>query len=87
MKNIRIFYLKIFNFLVVKFSIYLNRHVFVMGTCYTEAPYIAPSGNILPSSFISSVFSTSLLVPVSARSSTDSVSGSVKQSRHSNNGM
>ena len=30
MKNIRIFYLKIFNFLVVKFSIYLNRHVFVM---------------------------------------------------------
>ena len=30
MKNIRIFYLKIFLFLVVKFSIYLNRHVFVM---------------------------------------------------------
>ena len=30
MKNIRIFYLKIFIFLVVKFSIYLNRHVFVM---------------------------------------------------------
>ena len=30
MKNIRIFYLKIFNFLVVKFSIYLNRHVFIM---------------------------------------------------------
>ena len=30
MKNIRIFYLKIFNLLVVKFSIYLNRHVFVM---------------------------------------------------------
>ena len=28
MKNI--FYLKIFNFLVVKFSIYLNRRVFVM---------------------------------------------------------
>ena len=25
------FYLKIFFFLVVKFSIYLNRHVFVMG--------------------------------------------------------
>ena len=31
MKNIRIFYLKIFLFLVVKFSIYLNRHVFVMN--------------------------------------------------------
>ena len=32
MKNIRIFYLKIFLFLVVKFSIYLNRHVNVMFT-------------------------------------------------------
>ena len=30
MKNIRFFYLKIFIFLVVKFSIYLNRRVFVM---------------------------------------------------------
>ena len=30
MKNIRIFYLKIFLFLVVKFSIYLNKRVFVM---------------------------------------------------------
>ena len=30
MKNISIFYLKIFNFFVVKFSIYLNRRVFVM---------------------------------------------------------
>ena len=30
MKNIRIFYLKIFPSLVVKFSIYLNRRVFVM---------------------------------------------------------
>ena len=30
MKNIRFFYLKIFIFLVVKFSVYLNRHVFVM---------------------------------------------------------
>ena len=32
MKNIRIFYLKIFIFLVVKFSVYLNRYVFVMTT-------------------------------------------------------
>ena len=30
MNNIRIFYLKIFLFLVVKFSVYLNRRVFVM---------------------------------------------------------
>ena len=31
MKNIRVFYLKILNFLVVKFSVHLNRRVFVMG--------------------------------------------------------
>ena len=30
MKNIRVFYLKIFKFLDMKFSIYLNRHVFIM---------------------------------------------------------
>ena len=30
MKNIRVFYLKIFRILEVKFSIYLNRRVFVM---------------------------------------------------------
>ena len=30
MKNIRIFHLKIFIFLVGKFSVYLNRRVFVM---------------------------------------------------------
>ena len=30
MKNIRFFYLKNFLFLVVKFSIYLNRRVFVL---------------------------------------------------------
>ena len=30
MKNIRIFYLKILIFLVVKLSVYLNRRVFVM---------------------------------------------------------
>ena len=30
MKNINFFYLKIFHCLVVKFSVYLNRHVFVM---------------------------------------------------------
>ena len=32
MKNIRVFYLKIFIFLVVKFTVYLNRHVFVIVT-------------------------------------------------------
>ena len=31
MKNIRIFLSEKFHFLVVKFSVYLNRHVFVMG--------------------------------------------------------
>ena len=31
MKNIGDFYLKIFSFLEVKFSIYLNRRVFVMN--------------------------------------------------------
>ena len=30
MKNIRVLYLKIFSFLEVKFSVYLNRHSFVM---------------------------------------------------------
>ena len=30
MKNIRVFYLKIFVFFEVKFSIYLNRRVFIM---------------------------------------------------------
>ena len=30
MKNIKFFYLKIFIFLMVKFSLYLNRRVFVM---------------------------------------------------------
>ena len=36
MKNIRIFYLKIFIVLVVKFSAYLNRYVFVMiSGCYS----------------------------------------------------
>ena len=32
MKNIRIFYLKILHSLVVKISVHLNRHVFVMQT-------------------------------------------------------
>ena len=32
MKNIRIFLSENFPFLVVKFSIYLNRHVFVMSS-------------------------------------------------------
>ena len=40
MKNIRIFYLEIFPFLVVKFSIYLNRHVFVMYDKFNGCTYI-----------------------------------------------
>ena len=35
MKNIRIFLSENFHFLVVKFSVYLNRHVFVMDTTLT----------------------------------------------------
>ena len=35
MKNIRVFYLKIFRFCEVKFSIYLNRRVFVMEKTYS----------------------------------------------------
>ena len=31
MKNIRLFLSENFHFLVVKFSVYLNRHVFVMS--------------------------------------------------------
>ena len=37
MKNIRFFYLKIFIFLVVKFIVYLNRHVFVMDSLIVES--------------------------------------------------
>ena len=40
MKNIKYFYLKIFIFLVVKFSIYLNRHVFVMVWVQHESSFI-----------------------------------------------
>ena len=36
MKNIGDFYLKIFSFLEVKFSIYLNRRVFVMHTKWLQ---------------------------------------------------
>ena len=43
MKNIRIFYLKIFIFLVVKFSVYLNRYAFVMYMWYLTAFKIAVS--------------------------------------------
>ena len=36
MKKIRLFYLKIFQFLEVKFSIYLNRRVFVMASAHVS---------------------------------------------------
>ena len=40
MKNIRIFYLNIFIFLVGKFSVYLNRYVFIMPEeILQELPY------------------------------------------------
>ena len=37
MKNIRIFYLKNCHFFVVKFSVYLNRRVFVMWQRFWES--------------------------------------------------
>ena len=37
-KNIRIFYLKFFIFLVLKFSVYLNRYVFVMDNRRSRWP-------------------------------------------------
>ena len=50
MKNIRIFLSEIFLsffffffFFVVKFSVYLNRHVFVMGLKYSQ---ICPKGHL-----------------------------------------
>ena len=42
MKNIRIFYLKNCHFLVVKFSLYLNRRVFVMVS-FTSMKVVYPS--------------------------------------------
>ena len=39
MKNIRIFYRKMFQFLEVKFLVYLNRHVFVMWTHMSEGTF------------------------------------------------
>ena len=36
MKNIRFFLSENFHFLVVKFSVYMNRHVFVMGSGVSE---------------------------------------------------
>ena len=38
MKISEFFYLKIFIFLVVKFSVYLNRHVFGMHDGYLSGP-------------------------------------------------
>ena len=48
MKNIRIFYLKFFNFLVEKFSIYLNRHVFVMSWPATQCVNSIDSAKTAP---------------------------------------
>ena len=38
MKNLKVFLLEIFQFLVVKFSVYLNRRVFVMSKRNEFAP-------------------------------------------------
>ena len=44
MKNIRVFYLNIFQFLEVKFSIYLNRRVFVMQLSVTGKSMATSTG-------------------------------------------
>ena len=44
MKNIRIFLSEIFHFLVVKFSVYLNRHVFVKFKNQAVAPSVKCMG-------------------------------------------
>ena len=55
MKNIRIFYLKICQFLVIKFSVYLNWNVFVMGSniiqLQKEADTVDLSGSNTDGSF------------------------------------
>ena len=53
MKNIRIFHLKIFIFLVVNFSIYLNRRVFVMHKVNMIVPIHILPGLLLKSGDIS----------------------------------
>ena len=47
MKKIRIFYLKIFIFLVVKFSIYLNRRVFVMQQEVADVASLVKTADVL----------------------------------------
>ena len=50
MKNIRVFLSENFQFLEVKFSIYLNRHVFVMHTDNENTdPTVACAGFFEPS--------------------------------------
>ena len=52
MKNIRVFYLKNFNFLEVKFSIYLNRRVFVM--CWARQHFVLETAHeIFPTVILS----------------------------------
>ena len=41
MKNVRDFYLKIFSFWKWNFSLYLNRHVFVMRRCSIEFSFVS----------------------------------------------
>ena len=60
MKNIRVFYLKFFHILEVKFSIYLNRRVFVMITFYfyfsSDSDQIGVKIHGVSSYFISDTF-------------------------------
>ena len=51
MKNIRIFLSENFHFLVVKFSVYLNKHVFVMRIGHIDAA-------LLPTVILAKVYQT-----------------------------
>ena len=64
MKNIRVFYLKIFSFSEVKFSIYLNRRVFVMDCGYSLEPPQQDSSNEYPQSMFLAEIRKIICTPV-----------------------
>ena len=47
MKIIRTLLSENFHFLVVKFSVYLNRHVFIMGGQYRRIPILLQISNVI----------------------------------------
>ena len=69
MKNIRIFISENFHFLVVKFSVYLNRRVFVMGPdfCLTPCCFVVHSTRRFVLSFAWCYFVLVFFSPLSIR--------------------